>query len=242
MPAWEQLERLLSGLYLKELEQEENIWRSLPFFSAALALEVVALNQIIPVAASLAGVWRWLIGAACAGQAVLLLGVLLFLYRSIRRQSFSYISSGADLVAYLRALEAAGARGDAAERLRQTLVEQLATAADANRISNQGRAGERARAGILLLASLVTTFFIVGATIVHETSLGPAPEIVDAATPSGVVAVPEAPPVAATAAVPGRVRVQSFGLDRAAEDAGGEQGLDDPGGVAPPGGRGGGPR
>ncbi len=63
MPAWEQLERLLSGLYLKELEQEENIWRSLPFFSAALALEVVALNQIIPVAASLAGVWRWLIGA-----------------------------------------------------------------------------------------------------------------------------------------------------------------------------------
>lgn len=237
MPAWQQLEALLNGLYLKELEQEENIWRSLPFFSAALALEAVVLNQIVPVAASFAGVWRWLIGAACGVQGVLLLGVLLFLYRSIRRQSFSYISSGADLIAYLRALEASGARGDAAERLRRTLVEQLATATDANRIGNQARAGERARAGILLLASLVTTFFIVGATIVHETNLAPVPETVDAAAPSSVVAVPEAP-----AAAPGRARIGTLDLDRAAEDAGGEQGLDDPGGAAPPGGRGGGPR
>lgn len=237
MPAWQQLETLLNGLYLKELEQEENIWRSLPFFSAALALEAVVLNQIVPVAASFAGVWRWLIGAACGVQGVLLLGVLLFLYRSIRRQSFSYISSGTDLVAYLRALEASGARGDAAERLRRTLVEQLATATDANRTGNQARAGERARAGILLLASLVTTFFIVGATIVHEINLAPVPETVDAAAPSSVVAVPEAP-----AAGPGRARIGTFGLDRAAEDAGGEQRLDDPGGAAPPGGRGGGPR
>lgn len=237
MPAWEQLDRLLSGLYLKELEQEENIWRSLPFFSAALALEVVALNQIVPVAASLAGAWRWAIGAACAFQALLLLGVLLFLYRSIRRQSFSYISSGADLIAYLRALEASGARGDAAERLRRTLVEQLATAADANRIGNQARAGERARAGILLLASLVTTFFIVGATIVHETTVVREPETLDAAAPSRVAAAPEDPADAA-----GRARIQSFGVDRATEDAGGEQGLDGAGGAAPPGGGGGGPR
>jgi hypothetical protein len=238
MQAWELLERLLGGLYLKELEQEENIWRSLPFFSAALALEVVALNQILPVAGRLAGAWSWVIGTAIALQAVLLLGVLLFLYRSIRRQSFSYISSGTDLVAYLRALEAAGTRTDAPELLRRTVVEQLATATDANRSGNQVRAGERARAGILLLASLVTTFFIVGATIVHETTLVPEPETVDAAAPPRVVvAAPEAP-----AAAPARIRIQSFGLDRAAEDAGGEQGLDGPGGTAPPGGGGGGPR
>ncbi len=237
--AWGQLERLLTSLYLKELEQEENIWRSLPFFSAALALEVVAVNQVIPVAANLAGAWRWVIAAAGAVQALLLLGVLLFLYRSIRRQVFSYVSSGGDLIGYLRELEASSAGPDEAdEQLRRTLVEQLATAADANRAGNQARAGERARAGILLLASLVTTFFIVGATIVHETTASrPQRESLDAASPSGVAAGPGPPGAPVREA-----RTRLFGEDRAPEDAGGPQGLELPRGAAQPGGGGGGPR
>lgn len=96
------------------------------------------------------------------------------LFRSIRRQSFSDIASGRDLVAYVRQLEVADPSADAAdpmppvrERLRETLIGQLAAAADANRLINQSRAAERTRAGILLLASILTTIMFVGVTLGH---------------------------------------------------------------------------
>ncbi len=41
------IERLLADTYRREIEQEENIWRSLPFFAATLALQLAALFQVI---------------------------------------------------------------------------------------------------------------------------------------------------------------------------------------------------
>ena len=41
------IERTLADAYRKEIEQEENVWRSLPFFAATLALELAALFQVI---------------------------------------------------------------------------------------------------------------------------------------------------------------------------------------------------
>ncbi len=184
MSHWEDLEKLVTTLYLKEIDQEENVWRSLPFFSATLALEVLVLNQALPAAAATHGMLWWILVGAGATLSVTILSVLIFLYRSIRRRSFSYVASGRDLVGYVRQLEAAeqlaetGLPGTEAdpqpsirEQLRETLIGQLAAAADANRFINQSRAAERTRAGILLLASIVTTIAFVGVTIGHEVSL-----------------------------------------------------------------------
>ncbi len=46
-PALAYLERTLADSYRKEIDQEENVWRSLPFFAATLALQLAALFQII---------------------------------------------------------------------------------------------------------------------------------------------------------------------------------------------------
>jgi hypothetical protein len=56
------------------------------------------LNQVLPLAVGTAGVWWCALLGAGTALAALILGVLTFLYRSIRRQSFSYIASGKDLV------------------------------------------------------------------------------------------------------------------------------------------------
>ena len=174
MSHWEDLERLFTAIYLKEIDQEENVWRSLPFFSATLAVEVVVLNQTLPVAAEIRGALWWVLAVAGISLSMMIVSVLMFLFRSIRRQSFSYIASGRDLVAYVRQLEIADPPADAAdpmpsvrERLRETLIGQLAAAADANRLINQSRAAERTRAGILLLASILTTIMFVGVTLGH---------------------------------------------------------------------------
>jgi hypothetical protein len=46
-PALAYIERTLADSYRKEIDQEENVWRSLPFFAATLALQLAALSQII---------------------------------------------------------------------------------------------------------------------------------------------------------------------------------------------------
>jgi hypothetical protein len=46
-PALNYIERTLADSYRKEIDQEENVWRSLPFFAATLALQVATLFQVI---------------------------------------------------------------------------------------------------------------------------------------------------------------------------------------------------
>ena len=45
-PEIDYLETLFGEAYRKEIDQEENVWRSLPFFTATLALQLAGLAQI----------------------------------------------------------------------------------------------------------------------------------------------------------------------------------------------------
>ena len=47
-PALSHIEKTFADAYRKEIDQEENIWRSLPFFAATLALQLAALFQVVP--------------------------------------------------------------------------------------------------------------------------------------------------------------------------------------------------
>nr|WP_294552513.1 hypothetical protein [uncultured Rhodopila sp.] len=46
-PALTHIEKTLAEAYRKEIDQEENVWRSLPFFAATLALQLAAIFQVI---------------------------------------------------------------------------------------------------------------------------------------------------------------------------------------------------
>jgi hypothetical protein len=46
-PALTHIEKTLADAYRKEIDQEENVWRSLPFFAATLALQLAAIFQVI---------------------------------------------------------------------------------------------------------------------------------------------------------------------------------------------------
>ncbi len=45
-PEIDYLEKLFGEAHRKEIDQEENVWRSLPFFAATLALQLAGLAQI----------------------------------------------------------------------------------------------------------------------------------------------------------------------------------------------------
>jgi hypothetical protein len=64
------IEKTLAEAYRKEIDQQENVWRSLPFFAATLALELGAIFQITArLPARGTGAWWDAIG--CIGIAAL---------------------------------------------------------------------------------------------------------------------------------------------------------------------------
>jgi hypothetical protein len=83
------IEKTLADAYRREIDQEENIWRSLPFFGAALALEPGAIYQIVGHLPP-AGTGAWRASLACitvAGLATLT--AFSFLMASIFPSRFS---------------------------------------------------------------------------------------------------------------------------------------------------------
>lgn len=177
MPHWKQTQELLQALYLKEVDQEENVWRSLPFFSATLAVEVIALNQVAPRANLIEGPVWWLSLGSAAILVLLIVAVIVYLYRAIQPRTFSYVSEASAIVAYVETLERTPQpepippeyAPDA--QLRRMLVNQLAAAIDANQRINQDRAQERGRAAVLLLASILMTIVVIGVTFLPSLGL-----------------------------------------------------------------------
>jgi hypothetical protein len=145
---WDHLERLFAEQYRREFESEENVWRSLPFFSATLALQVAVVVQVAPLVPGAQGALAWLVAALVVANAALAGGVLFFLARSIKNADLSYIAGEEKLLEYLGELEAFFAEHgfiDDRDRtpkaaLRRLLVEQYAEAAGRNRTINRARA------------------------------------------------------------------------------------------------------
>lgn len=163
------LEKTLGDNYRKEIDQEENVWRSLPFFAATLAVQAAVLSAVSSDLSGLAG--RHLILAWCllALAGLFNLGVLFLLYRVIRLRPFKYVAAEPALFAYAEKLARADKadEGDALIAFKRLLAGQYAVTTANNREINQARATGRARAGLCLLASLLAILVLIAFILLH---------------------------------------------------------------------------
>jgi hypothetical protein len=165
-PALTYIEKTLADSYRKEIDQEENVWRSLPFFAATLTLQLAALFQIVdklPDSATTIGQMSVvLIGLS----GTLSFGSLCFLAASIYPQKFDYLAKEPTLLSYARDLirveqDAANQRQQdpfsALVTLKTEIARQFAQATDHNRQINKRRERYRAVAGLAAPRSVPTT-------------------------------------------------------------------------------------
>ena len=97
-PALTYIEKTLADSYRKEIDQEENVWRSLPFFAATLALQLAALFQIADKLPDPTTILGWLSIGCLTIAGALTLTSLGFLAASIYPQRFDYIAKQAALL------------------------------------------------------------------------------------------------------------------------------------------------
>lgn len=171
-PTLAHLERLLAETYRREIEQEENIWRSLPFFVATLALQLAALFQVVdrlPPFDTWAGRTSLSFIAISALSSLMALS---FLAASIYPARFNYMPDDTDLLAYAIGLTADEnephlGQSDALATFKATLVEQYAEATDHNRRINKRRERRRSVAGLATIAAVLSTLLLVGTAFIH---------------------------------------------------------------------------
>ena len=176
-PLLDHLEKTFADAYRKELDQEENVWRSLPFFAATLALEVTALAQVRAWAIDVAGPGRAVAIALLVVVGSATVAALVFLARSVWPADFRYVAREPAFREYAELVRAQAAEDErdpvvaakvALRTIKAALAEQYATAANNNRRINQARALWRTRAGLATLISVLVVLVLVAlAVVVH---------------------------------------------------------------------------
>lgn len=177
-PLLDHLEKTFADAYRKEIDQEENIWRSLPFFAATLALQLTAMAQIRDWVSATTGqmflVATGLLGAA----AVMTMAALFFLALSVWPADFRRVAREPAFRDYAEKVRAAIEQSGPPERgheeiaeealvtVKAALAEQYSLAVDNNRIVNEGRARWRTRAGLATLGSVFTVLVLVALVVV----------------------------------------------------------------------------
>jgi hypothetical protein len=91
---WDYLDKLISDSYRKEVEFEENVWRSLPFFAAALGLEIATMGVLRADLVLLDGAAAHVALLLASTWAVLVVAALAFLARAIWAADFTYVGKG----------------------------------------------------------------------------------------------------------------------------------------------------
>jgi len=179
-PALAYIEKTLADSYRKEIDQEENVWRSLPFFAATLALQLAALFQIIDKLPAPTTSTGWISMSLLVVAGLMTLVSLGFLAASIYPQRFDYIAKQGALLTYARDLirdEQAPENQQqedpfsALVTLKTEIARQYAQATDHNQQINKRRERRRSIAGLAALGSVLTTVFLLGATYAHYLSI-----------------------------------------------------------------------
>lgn len=188
--AAEYLEKLVGDSFKRELDQEENVVRSLPFFATSIGVLITFIG--FARGALPAFVWTgWpiLVYGLLTGLLTSLIALLVFLYQAVCQRKFNYpmqeaelIEYAANLTAYYREVAASepanqeDEEGDPVEiveravidDIRNTMLEQTSTAARLSRSNNWARLKARARAFSALMAALAFALALIVAILIHD--------------------------------------------------------------------------
>jgi hypothetical protein len=163
-PAIDHIEKTLADNYRKEIDQEENIWRSLPFFAATLALELAALFQLITqfpplrTGAGRASLVLLILAGLSMGIALCLLAACIAPVRFLRISREPLLLRYTDeLIDVERMPENQGQDEplDALATLKRELAHQFSLATDHNTRINKRRERLRAFAGLAVVWSVL---------------------------------------------------------------------------------------
>jgi hypothetical protein len=196
MDANEYLEKIVAENYKREIDQEENVVRSLPFVAASLAV----LATIISFSRSYVpdytfDVYTSIVYVLILGFGISIVAVIGFLFLAVVPRAFHYLARPDDLQNY-----AAGLRTYYEQQpditpeniekgivydVRQTMIDQYVNGAINNQAINVSRSSARARAFTALVAALGFAFLALGTISVHEVVKG-----YDRATPTPKAASP----------------------------------------------------
>lgn len=172
------VEKTLADAYRREIDQEENVWRSLPFFTATLALEVTAIFQVLnrlPPLEHWTGIAS-LLFLVLSGSFALV--ALILLAASVKPAEFIYVTMEVALLDYTEGLirDEQGLRDrspqdqfSAVTTLKSSLARQYAEATVHNRQINRIRDRSRSIAGLLIIFSVLATLLLVATSLAHHT-------------------------------------------------------------------------
>lgn len=147
-PAPAYIEKTLADSYRKEIDQEENIWRSLPFFAATLALQLAALFQVIDKLPDPTTVLGWVSVGLLTSAGGMTFALLSFPAASIYPGKFDYIAMEPALLSFAEGLirveqvhegQDQGDPFSALVTLKTGIARQYARAIDHNRQINEQR-------------------------------------------------------------------------------------------------------
>jgi hypothetical protein len=173
------VEKTFGDNYRKEIDQEENIWRSLPFFAASLALQMATMVGLASYLPEVSEALWWFVSGLLGCVAAFNLATIAFLTLSIAPAEFRYLAPEPDLRSYALSLAAAEAAQrtvagdgtgaspspDGLTVLKNELARQYGLATHHNRLINQRRGTRRTYAGLCMLVSVLATVILVGVIV-----------------------------------------------------------------------------
>jgi hypothetical protein len=174
----EYVEAIISQGFEREIEQEENIVRSLPFCATSLGILAAALSLVLPaLCPPREDVLTIVPYGLLAALGFSVLFVFFYLFRSVWPRRVAYPMSGADLLSYADKLRAYYAKSDSAPEIvetaiigdiRETRTRQMVEATRWNRKRNVPRLRARDRAITGLVFSVFLAFFLLGVIFLRD--------------------------------------------------------------------------
>lgn len=182
-PVLAHVEKLVADGLKRELDQEENVVRSLPFFATSIGALLALIGFVKPsLASSPIGFWSIASYILCFVLAALLAALVFFLFHATKKRETYHPMQESELIGYARSLvqyheSTQNFDGDSGYDaiildIRQAYTAQLATYAENVREINLSRADMRAKMFSILVIAVIVALLLVGTIVVQERQSG----------------------------------------------------------------------
>ncbi|SMF86455.1 hypothetical protein SAMN02982917_5960 [Azospirillum oryzae] len=177
------VEKLVTEGLKREMDQEENVVRSLPFFATSIAA-LLALMGFVKPSLSLHPINVLTIAeyVLCVLLAILLLILAVLIYHATKKRNQYHPMQESELIDYATELvkyhkDGAGSSGSVNEDgvirdIQKSYTAQLAIYAEALRGINLARVNMRAKMFTTLVIAVVVALILVGVTIIQDRQIG----------------------------------------------------------------------